>query len=95
MHVADELCDRVAFMVDGQLALVDSPRALKLQHGKPRVRVEYRQGGTVAHADFPLTGLGENEQFLHLLRHASIETIHTQEASLEEIFISVTGRGLT
>jgi fluoroquinolone transport system ATP-binding protein len=95
MHVADELCDRVAFMVDGQLALVDSPRALKLQHGKPRVRVEYRQDGAVAHADFPLLGLGENGEFLHLLRHATLETIHTLEASLEEIFVTVTGRGLT
>lgn len=34
MTIADELCDRVAFIVDGQIQLIDSPRALKLRHGK-------------------------------------------------------------
>ena len=42
MIVADELCDRVAFIVDGQIALIDAPRTLKLQYGVPNVRVEYR-----------------------------------------------------
>jgi ABC-type multidrug transport system ATPase subunit len=39
--VADELCDRVALIVDGQIKLIDAPRELKLRYGRPRVRVEY------------------------------------------------------
>ena len=94
MNVADELCDRVAFIIDGQIRLIDSPRNLKLQHGSQCVRVEYRQNGSTAGQDFELDGLGENGAFLDLLKQESVETIHTQEATLEDIFIQVTGRSL-
>jgi len=94
MYVADELCDRVAFIIDGEIKLVDSPRVLKLQHGQARVQVEYQLNGQTEQQDFPLDGLGDNELFLKLLRN-SIQTIHSQEATLEDIFIEVTGRGLT
>lgn len=95
MHVADELCDRVAFIVDGKIALIDSPRNLKLRYGRRTVRVEYHaNGGELAQAEFPLDGLGENGEFHTLLRGEAIETIHTQEATLEDIFIETTGRRL-
>ncbi len=94
MIVADELCDRVAFIVDGQIALIDAPRTLKLQYGVPNVRVEYRTNSHRETQEFPLTGLGENPAFLELLQNG-VETIHTTEASLEDIFIQVTGRGLS
>jgi fluoroquinolone transport system ATP-binding protein len=94
MTVADELCDRVAFVVDGQIALIDSPRALRLRHGDRQVRVEYRDGAGTASRDYPLDGLGENAEFLALLREKTVETMHTREATLEDIFIAVTGRSL-
>lgn len=94
MAVAEELCDRVAFIVDGSITLIDSPRALKLRYGEPTVRMEYRSGDRVAVESFPLEGLGDNSAFLGLLRGGQIQTIHTQEATLEEIFIRVTGRSL-
>lgn len=91
MNVADDLCDRVAFIVNGEIRLTDSPRDLKLRYGKRIVRVEYGQD---QHQDFALDGLGENQIFLNLLRDQPIQTIHTQETTLEEIFIQVTGREL-
>jgi fluoroquinolone transport system ATP-binding protein len=94
MRVADELCDRIALIVDGQIALIDSPRALKLRYGQPRVRVEYPLDGRLAQQDFPLAGLGNSAEFLALLRGERVQTLHTQEATLEDIFIRVTGRGL-
>lgn len=94
MSVADELCDRVAFVVDGRIALIDSPRALRLRAGERQVRVEYRDGAGRALQDFPLEGLGENAAFLALLRERPVETIHTREATLEDVFIRVTGRRL-
>ncbi|WP_458127084.1 ABC transporter ATP-binding protein [Paenibacillus sp. Z3-2] len=94
MQAAEELCDRVAFIVDGQIKLIDSPRELKLRKGQKRIRVEYRQEGELISAAFPQQGLGDNEIFLSLIRNYSIETIHSQEASLEQIFIEVTGREL-
>ena len=94
MNVADELCDRVAFIVDGNIALIDSPRTLKLQHGRHLVRVEYHHNGATAQVDYPLAGLGANASFLTLIRDHPVETIHTQEATLEDIFIATTGRSL-
>ncbi|MXZ22598.1 MAG: ABC transporter ATP-binding protein [Caldilineaceae bacterium SB0665_bin_25] len=98
MTVADQICDRVAFIVDGEITLIDSPRNLRLQHGRRRVRVEYHHDGPAAppqQAGFPLDGLGDSDEFLKILRSNRIETIHTQEATLEDIFIQTTGRSLT
>lgn len=94
MHAAETLCDRVAFIVDGEIKLIDSPRNLKLRYGEKRVRLEYLLGGDMTTADFPLEGLGSNAQFNHLLKTYPIETIHSLEGGLEQIFIDVTGRRL-
>jgi fluoroquinolone transport system ATP-binding protein len=94
MATADELCDRVAFLVDGRIALIDAPRELKVRYGEQRVRVEYRVDGKLEARDFPLDGLAENRAFRAALRQPSLETIHTQETSLEHIFIRVTGQEL-
>ncbi len=94
MTVAGELCDRVAFIVDGRIALTDSPRELKIRQGARKVRVEYGEGGRTAASEFPLDGLGDDEEFLRLLREERIETIHTEEATLEDVFIRTTGRRL-
>jgi fluoroquinolone transport system ATP-binding protein len=95
MSAADELCDRVAFIVDGRIACIDAPRALKLQHGERTVRVEYRSGDRTTHTDFPLDGLADNAAFHHVLRERDAQTIHTREATLADVFIRVTGRALT
>ena len=94
MTIADELCDRVGFIVDGQLNLIDSPRELKLRYGKPDVRVEFGMNGKIEQRDFALAGLADNTEFVNILRGGSVRTLHTQEATLENIFIQVTGRGL-
>jgi fluoroquinolone transport system ATP-binding protein len=94
MHIADELCDRVAFIVDGQISLTDSPRELKLRYGKRDVRVEFGSNGNNEERDFALEGLADNADFLNVLRGGNIRTLHTQEATLENIFIQETGRRL-
>jgi fluoroquinolone transport system ATP-binding protein len=94
MSIADELCDRVAFIVDGQVSLIDAPRELKLRYGKADVRVEFGLNGKNEQRDFPLAGLADNADFLKLLREGNIRTLHTQEATLENIFIQMTGRSL-
>jgi fluoroquinolone transport system ATP-binding protein len=94
MAVADELCDRVAFIVDGEIKLTDAPRTLKLQHGKRLVRVEYGDNGQLKSREFALDDLGNDADFLKVLQHERIQTIHTQETTLENIFIEVTGRQL-
>jgi fluoroquinolone transport system ATP-binding protein len=95
MNDADELCDRVGFMVDGALALIESPKDLKLKHGKRLVKVEYlRNGGDLQKEEFTLADLGSNSRFLTLLNSGQVQTIHTEEATLDDVFIKVTGRQL-
>lgn len=94
MTVADALCDRVAFIVDGQIALIDSPRNLKIKNGYRRIRVTYCEDDTTKLSEFALDTLGENQTFLSLLQQKKLETIHSEEATLEDVFIQVTGRRL-
>ncbi len=94
MTVADGLCDRVGFIVDGEIRLIDAPRALKLRYGQRVVRVEYELNGQTAIRDFPLETLGSDPNFIDLLLNGQVQTIHTLEATMEDIFIKVTGRGL-
>ncbi len=94
MNIADELCDRVAFIVDGQINLVDSPHELKIRYGKRDVRVEFGSNGNNEQRDFALENLADNSEFLNVLRGGNVRTLHTQEATLENIFIQETGRRL-
>jgi|Deesub1362B_J571_1020462.scaffolds.fasta_scaffold00037_69 fluoroquinolone transport system ATP-binding protein len=94
MYVADELCDRVGFIVEGAIRLVDNPKELKVKMGKRVVKVEYIANGDVDIKEFPLEGLGRNEEFLNIIRNYKIRRINTEEPTLEEVFLKVTGRRL-
>lgn len=95
MVTADELCDRVAFLVEGRIEAIDEPRKLRLAHGRRCVKVESDDDGARSTREFSLDGLADNEAFLSTLRSPRVETIHTLETSLEDVFVSVTGRRLT
>lgn len=95
MNVAEELCDRVAFIVDGQISLIDSPRSLKIKMGRRDLRVEYKEDNEIRTSIFHLEGIGGNAEFLKLIKEKNIERMHTTEATLEDIFIQVTGRSLS
>lgn len=61
MATADELCDRVAFVVDGRIVAMDTPAELKIAHSQRRVRVEYRgRNGVLEAAEFDIDGLAED-----------------------------------
>jgi len=94
MSDADELCDRVAFIVDGSIRLIGAPRALRVEQGRRQVVVEHRTPDGLIENRFDLAGLGDDREFLDLIRDHGVETIHSQEASLEEVFIEATGRSL-
>ena len=93
MFDADQLCDRVALIHQGALCALDSPARLKLAHGQKRVLLTLEDSKGSDHS-FPLEGLGTNEEFLELIRRRPLRTIHSQEATLEEVFIKLTGSQL-
>lgn len=93
MHDADELCNRVAFITQGKINLTDSPKNLKFQQGTRKVKIEYGNGQSVSR-EFPMDHLGENSDFLKLIKNEYIRSIHSSEASLEDVFIKTTGQKL-
>jgi fluoroquinolone transport system ATP-binding protein len=96
MSTADELCDRVAFVVDGSIVALDTPTELKVARSQRLVRVEYRgENGHLDSAEFSMEGLADDSAFRSLLRSKHVETIHSREASLDDVFVEVTGRRLT
>ena len=96
MATANELCDRVAFVVDGRIVALDTPTELKIARSQRLVRVEYRgENGRLDTAEFPMDGLADDPAFHALLRDHHVETIHSREASLEDVFVEITGRRLS
>jgi len=95
MATADELCDCVAFLNEGVIVAMDTPRNLKLAHGEKSVRVEYGANGRVEQRLFFLDRPEDHRAFSEVVQRSDIQTVHSQEATLEQIFIKLTGRGLT
>jgi fluoroquinolone transport system ATP-binding protein len=93
MFVADELCDRVAFLVDGKIAAIDTPKNLKLKYGQLSVTVEYAEAGELKSQILSMTDEGKGALQTFIGEH-DVKTIHSGEPTLEEIFIKLTGRGL-
>ncbi len=94
MYVADELCDRVAFIIDGEIKLIDSPRNLKLRYGERLVDVEYRESGSIRKETLSFVDEQERRRLSEIVDTGNVEMMHTKEATLEQIFVKVTGRGL-
>ncbi|MDN4166866.1 ABC transporter ATP-binding protein [Cytophagales bacterium LB-30] len=87
MNDADQLCDRVAFLHKGHIKEMDSPRVLKLKYGSKKVQVTDIHGQ--AHC-FEMSDLSSDPDFQQLLQGNLIESIHSEEASLEEAFLKTT-----
>ncbi|MEN8906114.1 MAG: ABC transporter ATP-binding protein [Clostridiales bacterium] len=94
MYIADELCNRVAFIIDGDIKLIDSPKSLKLQYGEHLVEVEYIVDGELKKESLSTIESKDKKTLQNIIGKYEIQTMHTKEATLEEIFIKVTGRGL-
>ncbi len=94
MYIADELCDRVAFIVEGEIKLIDSPKNLKLRYGQDLVKIEYGEDGRLQSETLSTIDENDKKTLQELIATKHIRTMHTKEATLEEIFIKVTGREL-
>jgi fluoroquinolone transport system ATP-binding protein len=90
---AEELCNRVAFIVNGKIHSADSPNNLKLIGAKRMIRVEYNGNG-IQNKEFNLDEIGYNQEFLELIKNKNIRSIHTEENTLEQVFIKITGQHL-
>lgn len=94
MYIADELCDRVAFIIDGKIHLIDTPKNLKLRYGQKLIDIEYVKNDKVVKETLKTIDEKDKKRIGEIVAKYDIQTMHSKEATLEEIFIEVTGRGL-
>lgn len=94
MTLADELCDRIALLADGRIATAGRPVDLKLEQGNSLVRVEIGDASARSAREFDLADEAGKRSFLQFVDQNEVATIHTQEPSLEDVFLQVTGKGL-
>jgi len=91
MEEADELCDRVAFLSRGRIVALDVPRELKLRYGKrtATVLLDTREEQTIQ-----LDEAADGERLAGWMRDGRVLTVHSNEGTLEDVFIALAGRPL-
>ena len=91
MEEADELCHRVAFLSQGKIVALDEPRELKLRYGQRTavVLLRDRQEETVR-----LDDAVDAERLATWMEQDQVLTLHSQEGTLEDVFIELAGRPL-
>ena len=93
---ADKLSDRVAFMNQGKIVALNTPLNLKQQYGKRALKaIVATEGGGLEDREITLDTPETPSAVQQLFDKEKVVTVHSKEATLEDIFISITGRGLT
>jgi len=95
MVEADKLSDRVAFIDQGEIAALDTPHNLKQKYGKRAIKVQVAgPDGKLVSKEIFLDEPGTADSMRELFSEEQVITLHSEEATLEDIFIQITGRGL-
>lgn len=87
---ADLLCDRVAFLAKGEIAALDTPGRLKEQNSSHRVVIAFMYQGKRQEQMLEAQELKSGIPF----PFDEIISVHSQEPTLEDMFIQYTGKGL-
>ena len=91
MEEATKLCDRVALLNDGKIVSLDTPRNTCLNFKRERkLEVGLKDKSQVVINQDP-AGIAQLNEWLS---QGLVETIHSNEPTLEEVFIAKTGREL-
>ena len=91
MEEADQLCGRVAFLSEGRIVALDTPDNLKVAHGQKSLNVMLGDGKSLTIA---LDDEDAGKQLEKLVNAGQIRTLHSAEATLEEVFVQIAGRRL-
>jgi fluoroquinolone transport system ATP-binding protein len=94
MYDATELCDHVAFIVDGQIRALDTPHNLVMKRGASKIAYSYLENGKEISREIPLETIGKDENLKRLIEANAILSIHSSEPTLNDIFAELTGRKL-
>lgn len=95
MMEADELSDRVAFIDHGKIVALDTPHNLKQQYGRRALKVTTSNPSGELEDHEVVMDTPQTPNAIHeLFSKEDVVTVHSEEASLGDIFIKLTGRGL-
>ena len=91
MEEADELSQRVAFLNEGKIVALDTPRNLKVKYGERGLRAVLQDRTEL---ELSLDDPADGRRLGEYVARGEVLTLHSQEATLEDVFIRLTGRGL-
>lgn len=98
MEEADQLCQHVAFIVNGRLVADDAPRNLKLSHGQRALSVMlaadlHASNGNEPYSEMTLSldDPADQQQLAQWMAQGKIRAVHSREATLEEVFVELAG----
>jgi len=94
MYDATELCDRVAFIVDGNICALDTPRNLIMAKGAAKIKYTYLSDGKEKEREVEINRTGEDLILQKLLKENKLMSIHSLEPTLNDVFVEITGRRL-
>lgn len=94
MQDATELCDRVAFIVNGKICALDSPHNLIMSRGAAKVTYSWLEGQEEHTASCTIDKLSHDKQLHKLISENRLQSIHSSEPTLNDIFMDITGRTL-
>lgn len=94
MQDATELCDRVVFIVDGQMKALDTPHNFIMKRGAARVTYSFMENGKEQVKTSILSELSKDELLQKLISENRIASIHSTEPTLSDIFMELTGAQL-
>lgn len=91
MEEADKLCDRVAFLNEGEIVELGEPKNLKLKYATDEISILTRK----EKREFTIKNEPESAEIISkLIRENDLLSIHSIEPNLEEVFLKLTGRSL-
>ena len=94
MEDATELCDRVAFIVNGKVKALDKPHNLIMQKGAKQIKYSYVDNGKEIINVCYIYKTSEDEIFAKLIAENKLLSVHSSEPNLGDIFMDITGRNL-
>lgn len=93
MEDATELCDRVAFIVNGHICALDTPHNLIMSKGAGRITYTWEEDGE-QQAVCAMDSLSADTRLQQLIAENRLLSIHSSEPTLNDIFLDITGRTL-
>ena len=95
MFEAETLSDNVVFINKGKILLNDTPSNLKIQYGQKSMEVVIETpNGESKEISLSMDEVNSGDKIKEVFEKNNVLRIHSREASLNDIFIDVAGRGL-